>query len=144
MAFNPVKILEVIGESLVEATKQELIAIGLKDSNIIEEVSYRLSKDTVILLLPAYYKYIESGRKSGAKKVPIRILIAWMKRKGIGLSRLNETAYAIQNSIYKNGIKARPFLNKALEDAKEIALEKTSIEFKDLIDTRLKKLLKNG
>lgn len=55
-----------------------------------------------------YLEYIESGRKPRARKVPIRPLIDWMKRKHI--SDDNRVAYAIRESIYQLGIPPRPLL----------------------------------
>lgn len=55
-----------------------------------------------------YLEYIESGRKPKTRKVPIRPLIDWMKRKHI--SDDNRVAYAIRESIYQLGIPPRPLL----------------------------------
>lgn len=55
-----------------------------------------------------YLEYIESGRKPKARKVPVRALVDWMKRNMI--SDDIKVAYAIRESIYKNGIPARPLL----------------------------------
>lgn len=55
-----------------------------------------------------YLEYIESGRKPHARKVPIRPLIDWMKRKHI--SDDIKVAYAIRQSIYNLGIPSRPLL----------------------------------
>jgi hypothetical protein len=53
-------------------------------------------------------EYVESGRKVGARRVPIRPLIDWMKQKGI--SNDDRVAWAIRESIYQLGIPARPLL----------------------------------
>jgi hypothetical protein len=47
-----------------------------------------------------------------AKKIPVEALLKWMKKKNIiptGRQTYNSLAYTIQNSIYKAGIKIRPF-----------------------------------
>ena len=55
-----------------------------------------------------YLEYIESGRKPKTRKVPIKAIIDWMKRKHI--SDDNRVAYAIRESIYQLGIPPRPLL----------------------------------
>lgn len=55
-----------------------------------------------------YLDYIESGRKPFARKVPVDALVRWAKRKGIPDD--SSTIYAIRESIYQKGIKARPII----------------------------------
>jgi hypothetical protein len=64
--------------------------------------------------------------------VPISALIAWIKIKGIGSGRdsrgrfagkpadINRLAWAIQQSIYLNGIKARPFVEAAIRQGEQV------------------------
>ena len=51
---------------------------------------------------------IEKGKKPFTEKVSVQALVSWAKRKGI--SSDSKTIYAIRESIYKYGIKARPLL----------------------------------
>lgn len=53
-----------------------------------------------------YMQYIESGRRAGARKVPVDALRKWAVKKGIPTD--NRVIYAIRESIYRNGIPARP------------------------------------
>lgn len=55
-----------------------------------------------------YLEYIESGRKPFTKKLPIDALVKWARRKGI--SDDSSTIYAIRESIYQKGIKARKII----------------------------------
>ena len=75
-------------------------------------------------IIAAFYApYLDGGRRERAKKVPIRVLLDWVKRKNIRFRNRsngkfissNSTAYIIQNSIYKNGIKGRNFIKPALD-----------------------------
>ncbi len=78
-----------------------------------------------------YAKYVESGRRPGARKVPISALVAWIKSKRVGISRtsrgrftkrqmtITQLAFAIQNSIYKRGIAGRPFIKLAFEQGQK-------------------------
>ena len=85
------------------------------------------------LHLPEHAQYVDSGRRPGTKKVPISALIKWIKRYRIvgrdpksGKYRkaapgsVNATAFAIQQAIFKKGIKARPFLEKTLAYGEEL------------------------
>jgi hypothetical protein len=65
--------------------------------------------------LPEYAEALDKGRKPGARKVPVSALVKWMKRYNLSAKKggnINQAAFAIQNSIFKHGIKARPFLKK--------------------------------
>lgn len=82
--------------------------VTLEFSNLDNEAKIEENDFQFNLFYNDYLQYIESGRKIGATPVPIRVLIDWMKRKHI--SDDNRVAYAIRNSIKKNGIIPRPLL----------------------------------
>jgi hypothetical protein len=52
-----------------------------------------------------YGTYVNSGRKSGGKKVPISVLVEWIERKAIvnGNKEVKSLAFAIQQAIHKEG-----------------------------------------
>lgn len=116
-------LLEAIGETIVEFLIQEAIATGpttqgysgLETSIFIRDISYSISNNKVQISMPEYAKYIESGRKRRKKKVPLSIILKQLRRKN--LPTTNGLAFAIQNSIYKKGIKPRPFIDRALDMA---------------------------
>lgn len=78
----------------------------LKDSNLHNSVEVVRTEFTYDLYAAFYLPFVESGRKPLAKRVPIGALIEWIQRKGI--SNDVKVAYAIQNAIFREGIKARP------------------------------------
>lgn len=81
----------------------------LGDSNLAKEAKVESNTPNEYLLFyNDYLEYIESGRKPFARKVPVQALIQWARRKGINDD--SSTIYAIRESIYKYGIKARPLL----------------------------------
>lgn len=137
------EIYEAIGESLVESIQAELIRIGLSDSNIIKSVTYKIQDNQISVYMPDYYKYIESGRRPLAKRVPIEILIKWMKRKNIAAGRENKAAWAIQRAIYLHGIKPRPFLNRALNEVQSEVEELLALDFSTILDEKIKEII-NG
>ncbi|MBA9076080.1 hypothetical protein [Rufibacter quisquiliarum] len=90
----------------------------------------------VVLWAEDYLEYLNWGRysvkeKPSIKKVPISALLKWIKqrrirgrvRKGKGAGRFisdNRLAFMIQNSIYKNGIRGRHFIQPALKHGDEL------------------------
>lgn len=67
-----------------------------------------------------YYQYVGAKvqRKPKARKLPIRVILQMIKKYGIrpkGDQTVNGLAFAIQTSIYKNGIKGKNFTSRMLE-----------------------------
>lgn len=104
------EIYKAIQEDIQDIFQQALKNVNLEDSNLYKELKVEVndSSDIFKVLYNDYLEYIELGRKPKTKKVPIKDIIEWCKRKGIGSD--NNTAYAIQQSIYMKGIPARPIL----------------------------------
>jgi hypothetical protein len=83
--------------------------------------------------LPDHAQHLNNGRKpSSGKKPPIQAIIGWIKRyrivgrdkktgkyKKAGANKINQLAYAIQMSIWKNGLKPRYFIEPSIEFAQE-------------------------
>lgn len=136
-------LLEAIGETLVEYIIAEGIAtgpttqgyVGLEKSIQVKSVSYDITNNKVQINIPEYTKYIESGRKRRAKKVPISIILKQLKRKNVTPS--NSLAFAIQNSIYKKGIIARPFIDRAVKEAQNAI----TVDIQDYMDVTIQDVL---
>ncbi len=74
-----------------------------------------------------YAEYLDRGRKPFTKKVPISALLLFIKQRGIGQQRGGRgrfaqrtisalgLAFAIQNAIYRNGIRGRHFIQPAFD-----------------------------
>lgn len=139
------KFYEAIGETFLEIIKNEMAAVegiykgSLTNSNLYNDITYQILENPsgIQFNIPDYAIYVEAGRKAFSKKVPIAALIRWMKRKNIALGNKNSVAYAIQQSIYKNGIKPRPFIKNSLEALNFIPIDK---ELETLIDNELKRI----
>lgn len=86
-----------------------------RNSNLVKSINPVVKGTGIEVYAYDYAKFVDSGRKKFTKKVPISALILWIKRKKItprgGLS-LNNLAYAIQNSIYLNGIEGKNIIEK--------------------------------
>lgn len=106
----------------------------LADSNLHKELETNNEDFTFHLYYNFYAEYIESGRKPMARKVPIGAILKWMERK------LHTTdasvAYAIRESIYKNGIKPRPIL-AAFNEELDKAFERWAVQLFDAITSDL-------
>ncbi|GAB2542334.1 hypothetical protein [Rufibacter soli] len=90
----------------------------------------------LVAYLEFYAEYLDKGRysvkeKPAIKKVPLSVLLAWISkrrlrgrvRKGKGKGRFisnNQLAFMIQNSIYKNGIRGRHFIQPAFDKGAEL------------------------
>jgi len=137
------ELLEAIAETYVENVKTEMIAVGLQDSDIIEEVTYKINGYTIELIIPEYYKYIESGRRPLSKRVPIIPLLKWMIKKGIAKGKENKVVWAIREAIFKRGIRPRPFLQNAIDSTEAEVKELLAIDFQEIIDEKIRQYL-NG
>lgn len=84
-----------------------------------KSVKYKLTDDGFVIDALDYLDYVDKGvngirRNVGSiysyrlKKPPIKSLKGWSKRKGLN-------PYAVQNSLYYNGLKPKRFLRKADE-----------------------------
>lgn len=81
----------------------------LADSRLHNEISTKVTTDfSFSLFYNDYLEYVERGRKPLEKKVPVRALLAWAKRKGLPTD--NEFIYAVRQSIYNKGIPPRPII----------------------------------
>lgn len=82
------------------------------DSDLFRNSSVRTSTsgDLVFdILLGDYIRYIESGRRKGARFPPIEPIVKWMRRHGIPTD--NSTVFLIRRAISRDGIKPRPLMD---------------------------------
>jgi hypothetical protein len=96
----------------------------LSTSDLLNDLKVDVKDERLVISVYSYYQYIESGRKIGAKQIPLDVIIQWIKKNNItpnkGMS-INALAWAIVTSIKKVGIEPRPFLT--------MAYKASSIEF---------------
>ena len=142
------QILEIIGESYVEEITAQLVRYGLQDSNIINNISYTIQNTTVIINIPDYAVFIENGRRPGSKPPPTSIILQWIQRKRItGRPRNNKVisnnqlAFLIARAIGRNGISPKPFLSNATAILDKEIGETFAIQFSDLLDSNIKRIL---
>lgn len=100
-----------VGKLIIASLQKELLGQGHKATgnliNSFEQRVIELPNSIVIeILMDEYGIYVNEGRKTGGKKVPISVLVEWIERKAIasGDKEVKSLAFAIQNTIHKEGI----------------------------------------
>ena len=143
--------LKVFGNEYVDAMasilrKADKIASG----DLIKSLKTRVFKTgfgtsyTLKVIAATYLKYVESGRRAGAKPPPIAPIKEWARLKGID----EGLAFPIAKSIGEKGIKPLDVIDRAFKDVQ------SSIEYRrledgatdwvdDLISEKLKGMNKN-
>lgn len=130
---------EFINE-LIAATKQVMIYYKLGDSALIDSIEWQYKENFFVLIANDYFIWVERGRRPMARKVPVEAIIKWMKSKNLRPrygQTINSLAFAIQNAIYKSGIKAKqmldPIINVSLDLISEYIAEDLSVSIADAI-----------
>ena len=100
-----------VGKLIIASLQKELLGQGHKATgnliNSFEQRVIELPNSIVIeILMDEYGIYVNEGRKTGGKKVPISVLVEWIERKAIasGDKDVKSLAFAIKNTIHKEGI----------------------------------------
>lgn len=137
--------LKIIGELVAEQYQFDLKNNPKKYGNgknsiasgkLFNSIDYKIVFDgkTIKLFFVAedYYIFIEEGSIFTTKMPPINSIRSWMVSKGIESN--NKTEWKIQRSIFKNGIRPKPYLRDIKQTLKNL--------YKDEIENALKKDLK--
>ena len=107
---------------------------GLNNSSALYNsmiVSYD-STPTIKIESLDYLKYLDGGRRAGARKIPVQVILKWIKRKKIRPRNakgqfksmtLNQLAFVIQRSIYNIGIRPRNILKKSFQEIDKLYIE---------------------
>jgi len=115
--------IQTVSKLFLQQVLASMAAEGLGGSALAASVEIeRTSPEALTVWMAEYGKYVISGRKKFAKKVPISALLKWLKKIGLqGRNKRgrfishNSLAFAIQTSIWKNGIRGRDFIKPLLE-----------------------------
>ena len=89
----------------------------LTDSDIYKGLTITATNDGDLvydLMLNDYIKYIENGRRAGAKMPPVEPIVRWAKKHGIPTD--NSTIFLIRRAIARDGISARPIMEFAFKE----------------------------
>jgi len=134
--INVEKELDRFFKSVIKESRKNLKSKGINASgNLSRTMDYNINVGEnsidADLLMQDYADFIDKGVKgveSGRslanyrykdKKPPVRFLKTWVKQKTGKFRQRNQDsiAYAIQNTIYKRGIKPTEFFSKPFEKA---------------------------
>lgn len=120
-----IQVTKALLEELSMAAQKVLSLYKLQRSDLYKSIEFTYSNDQFVLLANDYFNNVAYGRQPRARLVPVEDLIKWMKKKGIAPRNgsYNSVAFAIQQSIYRNGIKARPFVNPIVDITTDIISE---------------------
>lgn len=137
---HTIQAIDEFGRLIVDNYKAELEACGYQDGQLYRTLSYSVSTGTggwvISVSLENYWKYIESGRRAGAKFPPLDAIEKWIVRKQIiphsmtlksgktVIPSVKQLSFLIARSISQKGIPARPFFKKSFEAAKQEYLAK--------------------
>lgn len=135
--------LQELGELIIELMRHRLETNGRYplrrgQSRLLDTLAVNVTQDgnagprmrgpALEVFAQDYARYVESGRRPGVAKIPLDALVQWVKRKRIGTRRggkgqrkvrpdsVIQLARAIQQSIYKHGIRGRPFIQLAIDE----------------------------
>ena len=99
-----------VGKLIIASLQKELIEQGHQATgNLVNSFEQRVievpNSIVIEILMDEYGIYVNEGRKSGGKKVPINVLVEWIERKAIvnGDKEVKSLAFAIQQTIHKEG-----------------------------------------
>lgn len=130
------KELQPIADFLQDAIKNELrnqrhIAKGKLYDSIEVVVKQEVGSWKIQGNYLYYGDYVEKGRQPGVKRVPVDVLIEWIRDKKINLQGQDErsVAFRIQNAIFKKGIPTdgdpnkKRFVGRTLEENEDTITE---------------------
>lgn len=137
--------LDRIGQFLIEELAKELIkqdhkATGKLISSLDYETIQRPKSATLLVKMLDYGQFVNTGRKKGAAKVPIKALVDWIKQKGIETNnkKVIGIAFAIQKTIEREGSPTRNSRTKGKRvEFVDDTLERIETKLYQMIDEAL-------
>lgn len=113
----------LLNELLAETRQIMLLRDVDTRSDLVRSTEWTYEKKVFTLLANDYFRYVDTGRRPLARKVPVEALIPWLRKNNIR-PRSGQTytslAYAIQQSIYKLGIKGKLYSQAIVDESMEI------------------------
>ncbi len=106
--------LNELGESLTAAIVNEMTQQGHRATGaMVESVHFKvvqlLGGVELQVLYMDYGRYVELGRRAGAKRIPLDILMNWIRIKQIAVEykEVKRVAFLIQRKIFQEGSPTR-------------------------------------
>jgi hypothetical protein len=126
----------IINELAKELIKQDHNATGKLISSLDFNTSIGAGTFSLLVVGKDYGKWVNTGRKKGAAKVPIQALVEWIKVKGIETNnkKVLGMAFAIQKTIQKEGIPTR---NSRKRGKRTGFVDDTIIRIQQILDKKV-------
>lgn len=151
---NTMQVLTEFGNAIIDSYKEKLGSKGYQDGKlfnniVLKGVTENKGNFTISIDLKEYWKYIEYGRRAGAKRPPIEVIEKWIDVKEIKsrpltlksgktiIPNTKSLAFIIARSISRKGIKPRPYMKNSIDEMKKIFIER----IKDAIAKDLKMII---
>ena len=95
----------IINELGAELIKQNHRATGKLIESLDYEIEHRGDLFSLIVTAVGYAEYVNRGRRAKTTKVPIPVLVEWIRQKGIATNnkKILGIAFAIREKIYQEG-----------------------------------------
>ena len=132
---HTMKALNDFGNFIVTNYKRQLEAEQMNNGELYRTISYSVSTVNsgwvISVSLADYWKYIENGRRAGAKMPPVSAIENWIKVKQIiphsmtlksgktVIPTIPQLSFLIARSIGQRGIPPKPLFKKSFEAAKK-------------------------
>jgi hypothetical protein len=149
---NTYQVLNEFGLELIAKYKDKLAQQDYTEGELfktikLEGIKYRNGIFNIEINIADYWKYIEYGRRAGAKMPPVNVIEKWITKKNIiprpitlksgkqVIPTTKSLAFVIARSIGIKGIKPRPYLNDSLDEIRLNLIDKLKDSItKDLAD----------
>lgn len=132
---HTMKALNDFGQKIVDNYRAELQDCNYQDGQLYRTLSYSVKMDNsswlISISLEEYWKYIEAGRRAGAKMPPVYAIENWINVKQIVphsmtlksgktvIPTIPQLSFLIARSIGRRGIAPKPLFQKSFEAAKQ-------------------------
>ena len=132
---HTMKVLNDFGNFIITNYKSQLEAEQMNNGELYRKISYSVSTVSsgwvISVSLAEYWKYIENGRRAGAKMPPVSAIENWIKVKQIiphsmtlksgktVIPTIPQLSFLIARSIGRRGIPPKPLFKKSFEAAKK-------------------------
>ena len=135
-------------DTMTKAVRIVMVKRGIeRNSDLIKSVEYKFVNGSFVMLANDYFEYASTGRRARARKVPIKDLLSWIKQYGIrprAGQDINQLAFAIQSSIYKNGIKKKNYVDPVVDVSADIASEGVAEGLSEIIADNIAEAIDNN
>ena len=132
---HTMKALNDFGKVIIDNYKSQLEAEQMNNGELYKTISYSVSTGTggwvISVSLADYWKYIENGRRAGAKMPPVSAIENWINVKQIVphsmtlksgktvIPTIPQLSFLIARSIGRRGIPPKPLFKNSFEAAKQ-------------------------